>query len=75
MLSLRLSDGLRFSELEKRFSRHLAFDPAEKAVSLIREGLVTVTDDAIALTERGMLVSNRVISEILNLMESESILP
>ena len=74
MLSLRLSEGVRFSELKKRFSRSLPFEPATILAPLIREGLLTVTGEAIALTEKGMLLSNSVIAEILNLLESEGAL-
>ena len=74
MLSLRLAEGVRFSELEKRFSRSFPFDPAKKLAPFLKEGLLTVTDEAIALTEKGMLLSNRVIAEILNLLESEGAL-
>lgn len=67
MLALRLSEGWRFS-------RPLPFDPAKKFSPLIKEGLLTVTDEAITLTEKGMLLSNSVIAEILHLLESEGIL-
>ena len=74
MLSLRLAEGLRFSELENRFSRSLPFDPATQFAPLIKEGLLSFTDKSIALTEKGMFLSNSVIAEILNLLESEGAL-
>jgi oxygen-independent coproporphyrinogen-3 oxidase len=67
MLGLRLQEGVCLSALEALCS----FPPSEQDAFLkrcapyARAGLLTVTGDRVALTERGMLVSNMLLSEIL----------
>lgn len=65
MLALRLSRGLVFSELKERFNIDLPESVIKKAKLFEKGGLLTVDDDRISLTEKGMLVSNGIISELL----------
>lgn len=65
MLSLRLSRGLIFSEYERRFGplpRRL-IDKAN-----LYKGLCTVGSDSICLTDEGMLVSNNIITELIEVL-------
>ncbi len=62
MLALRLSRGLIFEEYEARFGK--LPQKIIKRASLL-SGLCTVDDKAIRLTDRGMLLSNSIITEVL----------
>lgn len=65
MLALRLCEGIRKEEIQKRF--HLGFEAfdAELLRKLAVAGLVKISDQAICLTREGFLVSNSVISQLL----------
>ncbi len=65
MLSLRLSRGLVFSEFRERFNSDLPDSVIKKARLLEKGGLCRVDDIRIFLTDKGMLVSNSIISELL----------
>lgn len=67
MLRLRLDTGLEFSEYRKRFGEDIPDSMKKTALSLQKAGLVSSTDRGISLTDRGMLVSNSIIT---NLSES-----
>lgn len=64
MLRLRLAAGLRLSDYRARFGEDLPDGVRDAALPLVRAGLVHLTEDAIALTDRGMLVSNSIITEL-----------
>ncbi len=65
MLALRLKKGLMFSEYEEKFGKKLPMGAINKAKLLEKGGLCNVTQDSISLTDRGMLVSNSIICEIV----------
>lgn len=67
MLSLRLDTGLDFREYRKRFGEDVPESMKKTALTLGKAGLVNLTDRGISLTDRGMLVSNSIIT---NLSES-----
>ena len=64
-LALRLSRGLRFDEYRARFKEEVPERYIKNARRLSPTGLLTINPDNIALTAKGFLVSNSVISEIL----------
>ena len=64
MLSLRLNTGLNIKEFEKRFGNPLPESILLKAEEYEKHGLCTVKD-SIVLTNKGMLVSNSIISSFL----------
>ena len=66
MLALRLTEGLQNERYRMRFGKNIDEMLIKKALTLEKEGLVTVTDDRIALTVKGFLVSNSVISYLLD---------
>lgn len=67
MLRLRLSDGLIFKDFYKRYGYAFPADLcADKLQRLIRNGLMTIDNEHIALTQRGFLLSNYIISEIID---------
>ncbi|MBR5827477.1 MAG: radical SAM family heme chaperone HemW [Clostridia bacterium] len=66
MLALRLTEGLQKEKYKKRFGRDIDPELIKRAHTLEKEGLVTVKDDRIVLTVKGFLVSNSVISYLLN---------
>ena len=65
MLGLRLSDGFSLSDYERRFGKSFKTGREELLSRFEKEGLMTVSDDRIALTERGFYLSNSILVEIL----------
>lgn len=65
MLKLRLKEGFSLSEYERRFARPFTDGKEELISRLVNEGLLTVCDGMIALTERGFYLSNSILVEIL----------
>lgn len=65
MLSLRLSSGLNFNEFKEKFKKPLDETIIAKAKSLEKHGLCIADDDHIALSDRGMLVSNSIIFTLI----------
>ncbi len=64
MLRLRLSDGIIFSDYEKRFGAFPA-DKIRKAETLSKHGLITFDNNGFRLTKKGFLLSNSVIGEFI----------
>ena len=65
MLRLRLTDGVRFDDYCERFASPLPDAFLKKARAFAGQGLMTLTDEHIALTRNGFLVSNYILSELL----------
>ena len=65
MLGLRLKEGFSLSEYENRFGTPFTEGKEELLARLAREGLITLYDGRIALTERGFYLSNSILIEIL----------
>lgn len=66
MLRLRLAKGIDFAEYKKRFGKDVPSEIIKKAEKFAEQGNMTVTKNAIALTTSGFLISNYIISELLN---------
>ena len=66
MLALRLSEGLVFQKYRERFNEELPERYIDRAKSLSGTGYLTAEDKAIRLTKKGFLVSNAIISRILD---------
>lgn len=62
MLGLRLKSGISNTEFNARYGYNLPQDIYKKADILKKQKLCTVSGDNIALTNRGMLVSNALIN-------------
>lgn len=67
MLNLRLTEGLRKSDCEKRFGAagRAAFEKMEERAALCPAGLVKLDGKRIALTPEGFLVSNALLLRLL----------
>ncbi len=65
MLRLRLAEGLSLSDIEKRFSLENRVNIEKKIPALEKAGYLTFDGDRIALTRKGFLVSNSVISHLI----------
>ena len=65
MLALRLKEGLCFKEYRERFGKDLNDSIKKAALPLYNAGLLNVNDDSISLTDRGMLLSNSIITNLL----------
>lgn len=65
MLRLRLAEGLNLKEYENIFGEPVPTQCIEIAKKYERYKLTTATDDKIALTKDGFLVSNTIIAEML----------
>ena len=65
MLSLRLANGLSFS----KYKTYFGTDVPENCIAVAKKyekcGLTRITDECIALTKEGFLVSNAIISQML----------
>lgn len=66
MLRLRLTAGLRFDEFQKRYHKNLPEDILKKAEKLTKYGVIITDKSGIRLTEKGFLLSNSVIAELLS---------
>ena len=65
MLALRLKEGLCFKKYRKRFGKDLPDSIKKAALALQNAGLLDINDDSISLTDCGMLLSNSVITNLL----------
>ena len=65
MLGLRLKEGFSLSDYEHRFGRSFTEGKEDILKRLERDGLITIIDGRIALTERGFYISNSILIEIL----------
>lgn len=66
MLALRLSDGLNFNSFYNRFGYCLPESLVKKIMYFEKSGFMKMNCERASLTEKGMLVSNTVISEIIS---------
>jgi oxygen-independent coproporphyrinogen-3 oxidase len=64
-LGLRLAEGVRLSDFEREFGLSLLTVYGSVLPELISQGLLVQNNDTIALTLRGMLLSNQVFSRFL----------
>ena len=65
MLALRLKEGLCFKEYRERFCKDLPDGIKKAALKLQNAGLLNIKYDSISLTDRGMLLSNSIITNLL----------
>ena len=65
MLRLRLSEGLKNHIYKERFAHGIPRKYFKNAKFYEQYGLVRCTEDSISLTDKGFLVSNKLISEII----------
>ena len=65
MLKLRTANGLSVSELERKYNLNLSVDFNKKCIAFEKVGLLKATSDRIFLTDKGMLLSNSIITEFL----------
>ncbi len=69
MLNLRLANGIDFTEYKNTFGAEIPQSIIKKALPLQKQALLCVTDNNIYLTEKGMLLSNNIISTLLEEIE------
>lgn len=65
MLSLRITDGLDLEYLEKVLGYAMEKTVASKIQEYVKHGFLTQRGNVIAMTPRGFLVSNTIISDLL----------
>ena len=65
MLSMRLSRGLSVSELESRTGKNF-HDPFPFVGDLVRKGYLSEIEGRVAFTHKGALVSNSILSDMLD---------
>lgn len=65
MLKLRLCDGLNFDDYESKFNIPFSQAAIDKVKSFEKMGLICFKPNGFALTTQGFLVSNTIISEII----------
>lgn len=65
MLALRLTEGLIFEKFEEKFGHELPKKICDRAKILQTQGLVEINKKSLSLTVKGFLVSNSIISHLL----------
>jgi oxygen-independent coproporphyrinogen-3 oxidase len=65
MLNLRLVDGLNEDKVIERFGYNIPKEIYEKSKIFIDNGYMTKTENGIALTRKGFLMSNTILAKIL----------
>ena len=65
MLKLRTKDGFSLVDYTERFGASFTYGKEDILKRLESEGLISLTDERIALTERGFYLSNSILVEIL----------
>ena len=71
MLRMRLADGISLSELGTRFGEEAACRIRTSLEKYMPGGFVRATADGFAFTPKGFLVSNTILSEILDFGEAD----
>ena len=69
MLALRLSHGVSFEEYKNRFGEALPQSFFDKCLLFEKAGLMCTNDLTASLTNNGMLLSNSIITELLECIE------
>jgi oxygen-independent coproporphyrinogen-3 oxidase len=64
-LGLRMTDGISLSEFEKRFGEKLIEKLRKNIAQLQSDELISISEDRMKLTQRGMLFSNEVFAEFV----------
>lgn len=65
MLRLRLRDGIIFEDYKKKYGKAFPEDIIKKAEKFIANGLMKSNEKSMALTEKGFLLSNAIIAELI----------
>ncbi len=66
MLRLRLADGIVFEEYKNRFGEDISPELIKNALDFEKQGLLNITENNLSLTLKGFLISNYIISELIN---------
>lgn len=69
MLRLRLKEGISISDYKSQFNRDLPENFLNKCHQFEKAGFIQTTNDRISLTNNGMLLSNTIITELLECIE------
>lgn len=65
MLRLRLKQGLNLPELKEKYGENALDNIIKKAPYFKEQGLIEFDGDRLSLTEKGFLISNHIISELI----------
>ncbi len=65
MLNLRLVEGLNESKVFQSFGHNIPTELYEKSKIFIDNGYMTATENGLALTRKGFLMSNTILAEVL----------
>ena len=65
MLRLRLKEGINFNEYKRRFGKDFPQKKIQKSRIFNENGLMKCDEKSIALTEKGFLISNAIIAELI----------
>ena len=65
MLRLRLADGIIFKDFEKRYSKKISEKFLEKAEVFAKKKYININENSLSLTREGFLISNYIISELM----------
>jgi oxygen-independent coproporphyrinogen-3 oxidase len=65
MLRLRLRDGIIFDDYEKKFGKAFPQEILNKTEKFVSLNMMKITDKSMALTEKGFLLSNSIIADLI----------
>ena len=65
MLRLRLSEGLSLTDYKKRFGRDFVSGREDAIKKYLRHELISIDGDNLALTPRGLYLSNSVLADLI----------
>ncbi len=66
MLGLRTKWGVKTSELEERYAYSLSKNQENYLKAKVREGLISIKKDQISLTDRGLLIADLIILDLIS---------
>ena len=65
MLRFRLKEGISLTEYQSLFGKSFLLGRENKIDSFVRAGLISLSEDTVAFTEKGFYLSNTLLSELL----------
>lgn len=65
MLRLRLKDGINFNDYKNIFGKDISSDILKKSEYFVSNGLMKFDKESISLTEKGFLLSNSIIADLI----------
>ena len=65
MLGLRLSSGINYKEINKKYNIDFIKEHNQEIIELLEEEMIQMNNDSIWITKRGMSISNTIITKLI----------